>query len=73
LDFELLCWAHKPHDKGKLVHELNRDVYKAFGQAGIAIPFPQRDVYVHSQSAEREAPGVADGSKPQVVSSKLEE
>ncbi len=54
LDFELLCWAHKPHDKGRLVHQLNRDIYKAFGQAGIAIPFPQRDVYVYTQSAERE-------------------
>ncbi len=49
LDFELLCWAHKPHDKGKLIHELNRGIYKAFDQARIVIPFPQRDVYVHSQ------------------------
>jgi small-conductance mechanosensitive channel len=54
LDFELLCWAHKPHDKGRLVHQLNRDIYKAFGQSGIAIPFPQRDVYVYTQSPERE-------------------
>ena len=53
LDFELLCWAHKPHDKGKLIHELNRGIYKAFDQAGIVIPFPQRDVYVYSQDAER--------------------
>jgi len=52
LDFELLCWAHRPHDKGRLVHELNRDIYKAFKQAGIVIPFPQRDVYVHSRAAE---------------------
>lgn len=49
LDFELLCWAHRPHDKGLLIHELNRDIYKAFNEAGIVIPFPQRDVYVHSQ------------------------
>ncbi len=52
LDFELLCWAHRPHDKGRIIHELNRDIYKSFGQAGIVIPFPQRDVHVHSQSAE---------------------
>ncbi len=50
LDFELLCWAHKPHDKGKLIHELNRGIYKAFDQADIAIPFPQRDVHMHSPS-----------------------
>jgi small-conductance mechanosensitive channel len=49
LDFELLCWAHRPHDKGKIIHELNREIYKAFGHSGIVIPFPQRDVYIHSQ------------------------
>jgi len=48
LDFELLCWAHRPHDKGKIIHELNRDIYKSFGQAGVVIPFPQRDVHVRS-------------------------
>jgi small-conductance mechanosensitive channel len=53
LDFELLCWAHRPHDKGRITHQLNRATYKAFDQAGIVIPFPQRDVHVHSQSAER--------------------
>jgi small-conductance mechanosensitive channel len=49
LDFELLCWAHRPHDKGRIIHELNREIYKAFGRSGIVIPFPQRDVYIHSQ------------------------
>jgi len=49
LDFELLCWAHRPHDKGRIIHELNREIYKAFGRLGIVIPFPQRDVYIHSQ------------------------
>jgi small-conductance mechanosensitive channel len=49
LDFELLCWAHRPHDKGRIIHELNREIYKAFGRDGIVIPFPQRDVYMHSQ------------------------
>jgi MscS family membrane protein len=49
LDFELLCWAHQPQDKGIIIHELNREIYKSFGRAGIVIPFPQRDVHVHSQ------------------------
>jgi len=53
LDFELLCWAHRPHDKGRIIHELNREIYKVFGQKGVVIPFPQRDVHVHAQSAER--------------------
>ena len=50
LDFELLCWAHQPQDKGIIIHELNTEIYKTFAQAGIVIPFPQRDVHVHSQS-----------------------
>ena len=46
LEFELLCWAYKPDIKGKLMHQLNRDIYKAFNAAGITIPFPQREVHV---------------------------
>ena len=51
LDFELLCWAHRPHDKGKLVHELNRGVYNSLNEAGITIPFPQRDVHIHHHAS----------------------
>jgi MscS family membrane protein len=46
LEFELLCWSYKPESKGKLMHQLNRGIYKAFNTAGIAIPFPQRDVHL---------------------------
>jgi len=48
LDFELLCWANRPHDKGRLIHELNRSIYKAFIAEGISIPFPQRDVHMYT-------------------------
>jgi len=48
LDFELLCWAQRPREKGMLTHELNREIYKAFAAAGIVIPFPQRDIHMHS-------------------------
>jgi len=52
LDFELLCWAHQPHDKGRLVHELNRAIYKALDEAGIIIPFPQRDVHIYNHNLD---------------------
>jgi MscS family membrane protein len=52
LDFELLCWAHKPHDKGALVHELNKEIYKSLDRAGITIPFPQRDVHIYQRREE---------------------
>ncbi len=54
LDFELLCWARRPEDKGRLVHELNLQIYKDFAAAGIEIPFPQRDVHLQPQSKDPE-------------------
>ena len=58
LEFELLCWARRPQDRGRLVHELNTGIYEAFNAAGIEIPFPQQDVYVRRRP---EAQGKPDG------------
>ncbi|MCO6510388.1 MAG: mechanosensitive ion channel family protein [Aridibacter famidurans] len=46
LDYELLCWVEKPVLQGLVLHELHREVYKAFNREGIEIPFPQQDIYV---------------------------
>ncbi len=48
LDFELLCWIDQPVDRGRLTHELNCAVYKAFAEEKITIPFPQRDLHVRT-------------------------
>jgi small-conductance mechanosensitive channel len=48
LDFELLCWIDQPVDRGRLTHELNCAVYKAFAENKITIPFPQRDLHVRT-------------------------
>ncbi len=48
LDFELRCWIERPVNRGRLHHELNCAVYKAFASNGIEIPFPQRDLYVRA-------------------------
>jgi len=48
LDFELLCWIEQPVDRGRLQHELNCAVYKAFIANSIEIPFPQRDLHVRT-------------------------
>ncbi len=48
LDFELLCWIDQPVDRGRLTHELNCAVYKAFAEEKIIIPFPQRDLHVRT-------------------------
>jgi MscS family membrane protein len=46
LDFELLCWAKRPQDRGRLTHALNTGIYNAFAEADIKIPFPQQDVHL---------------------------
>jgi small-conductance mechanosensitive channel len=46
LIFELLAWIDEPVYRGRVLHQLNRRVYKAFNQAGIEIPYSKQDVYV---------------------------
>ncbi len=46
LDFELLCWVSHPVERGRVTHELYIKIYKALNEAGIEIPFPQRDVWM---------------------------
>ena len=48
LDFELLCWIDHPSQRGLVAHELYMTIYKELGEAGITIPFPQRDVWMRS-------------------------
>ncbi|MBB3184232.1 small-conductance mechanosensitive channel [Halomonas fontilapidosi] len=46
LEFELLCWVTEPSLRGKVTHELYMAIYRALNEAGIEIPFPQRDVWL---------------------------
>jgi MscS family membrane protein len=52
VDFELLCLTHKAEDKGKLIHSLYWNIYMEFDNAGIVIPFPQRDVHIHGDESQ---------------------
>ncbi len=44
LDFQVMVWARHPAFRGKVIDALNTTIYNALAQAGIEIPFPQRDV-----------------------------
>lgn len=45
--FELRAWSGSlVHRKGRLTSALNRAIYDKFNEAGIAFPFPQRDLHV---------------------------
>ena len=46
LNFELLAWIEDPQDRGRISHQLYIDIYKAFAEAGIEIPFSKQDVYI---------------------------
>ncbi|NBB94047.1 MAG: mechanosensitive ion channel [Gammaproteobacteria bacterium] len=48
LDFELLCWVAQPAQRGLISHELYMTIYKGLNEAGIEIPFPQRDVWMRA-------------------------
>lgn len=50
LNFELFCWGRHPRDRNRLINELNKNIYSAFDEAGIKIPFPQRDIHMISQT-----------------------
>jgi small-conductance mechanosensitive channel len=46
LDFELLAWIAEPEQRGRVLDALHCAVYHGFRDAGIEIPFPQRDLHV---------------------------
>lgn len=46
LDFELLCFIGRPEILYAVTDRLNTGLYKALGDAGIDIPFPQQTVHL---------------------------
>lgn len=54
LAFELLVWVDEPVYRGRVLHALNSNVYKAFNAAGIEIPYSKQDVYVKELPEPRE-------------------
>lgn len=61
LDFELLCWIDHPSQRGLVAHDLYMTIYKELGRAGIAIPFPQREVWLRREAAGSDG-AEADGA-----------
>jgi len=52
LDFELLVWIEEPILRGQVQDAVNTAVYKRFMAEGIEIPYPKRDIYIHSLPAD---------------------
>ena len=59
INFELLVWtATMTHIPGKLRSDLLFSMFKVFGQSGIELPFPQRDLHIRSSDVALFAPPV---------------
>ncbi len=61
LDFELRCWIADVDDRLTVKSDLNREIDRRFREAGIEIPFPQRDLHLRSVDA---AAGAALAAAP---------
>lgn len=60
LEHELLCWIDEPVLRGRVMDALNTAVYEAFAKAGIEIPYPKRDVYLHWAPGDAPAEGAPE-------------
>ncbi len=49
LIFELLCWIAEAELRGRAIDALHTRSYKALGDAGIEIPFPQQDIRIRQE------------------------
>jgi small-conductance mechanosensitive channel len=50
IELEALCVIHEPADRGRVMHELIKDIDKAFKEEKISMPFPQRDVHLYKNN-----------------------
>jgi small-conductance mechanosensitive channel len=70
LDFELRTWVADLDTRLQVASDLHQDIDRRFRQAGIEIPFPRRDLHVHSVEKTGNAepwpapPGTAAGPGP---------
>src|SRR5262249_25128968 len=48
INFDLLVWIREPHNHQQIRSATNFEIVKAFASYGIVMPFPQRDVWLHS-------------------------
>ena len=46
LDFRLLVWTNRPRRHPQIRSDINYNIWRLFKEAGIEIPFPQRDLRV---------------------------
>lgn len=50
INFELLVWINMPHKNPEIRSDINYQIDRFFRQHQIAIPFPQRELHLHTDS-----------------------
>lgn len=48
LNLDLLFWLSDPSLRLRVSNDVNRAIYERFKEAGIKIPFPQREIYINN-------------------------
>lgn len=56
LDFRLLVWTDRPRRHPQIKSDINYRIWRLFKEAGIEIPFPQRDLNLRGASLRLAAP-----------------
>jgi len=56
LDFRLLVWTDRPRRHPQIKSDVNYRIWRLFKEAGIEIPFPQRDLNLRGASLRLAAP-----------------
>ncbi len=74
LDFQLLYWIPDFDNSFSMGTQMTTQVYRKITEAGITIPFPQQDVYLHSMEGDPGPPPISPSqSKPQAEGDGTEE
>ena len=51
LILQLLFWIERPEDRGRIIDEINSEIYKRFNKENIEIPYPQRTLHVKTPNS----------------------